>query len=229
MWGLPQKKGILENRLKGRACGEESHRSEWRGRNEGRHSLDASGFFVRDAQSVRRTLARCVPVGEATLPRRPLLWCWMCLCCRSTRRARTPRRVGGRSPDAGPVRASGFRPCGRTTDTFWPGGGDESAFVSWRRAGGRSRPHPFEIRSRRRHCAAMRRPCGSRDRRGSRRRFGRGAPRMGSQALKGLHRWRIVIVYVDGSGNPNLDPRRRYVTPRPRLFRGRRRLWAKSH
>lgn len=65
MWGLPQKKGILENRLKGRACGEESHRSEWRGRNEGRHSLDASGFFLRDAQSVRRTLARCVPGGDA--------------------------------------------------------------------------------------------------------------------------------------------------------------------
>lgn len=46
---------------------------------------------------------------------------------------------------------------------------------------------------------------------------------------KHLHRCKIVIVYVDGSGNPNLDPRRRYVTPRPRLSRGRRRLWAKSH
>ncbi|EEZ77058.1 hypothetical protein HMPREF0972_02480 [Actinomyces sp. oral taxon 848 str. F0332] len=27
-------------------------------------------------------------------------------------------------------------------------------------------------------------------------------------------------MHVDGSGNPNLDPRRRYVTPRPRLSGG---------
>lgn len=93
MWGLPQKKGILENRSKGRACGEESHRSEWRGRNEGRHSLDASGFFVRDAQSVRRTLARCVPVGEATLPRRP--FCGAGCACVVGQRGGLERRGGG--------------------------------------------------------------------------------------------------------------------------------------